>query len=214
MFKDRHDAGEKLARELRGKISNPAIVLAIPRGGVVVAASVAEELQLPLDIIIPKKIGAPYHPEVAVGAVTQDGTAIYNEFLMARLGITAKDLESSVERNINEINRRMTAYRGKADGPDLAGKNVILVDDGIATGSTVMAALKSLQNSGSKSIILAVPVASPDAVSILRQEVDILVCLESSEPFYAVGQFYENFAQTDDDEVINLLKRVSYIKVK
>lgn len=206
MFKNRIDAGQRLAQELAGKGTKYDLVLAVPRGGVVVGAQVAAGLNLPLDIIIPRKIGAPQNPEVAIGAVTQDGTVIYNQNLLTRLRLTPEDVAPLVEEVISEINRRMMTYRGTVKPPDLAGKKVILVDDGIATGFTVIAALKSLKNSHCSKITMAVPVAPPDTVERLQQEVDELVCLRSEEPFYAVGQFYQNFCQIADDEVISLLK--------
>ncbi len=207
MFKDRIDAGQRLAQALQDYPYEKGIVIAVPRGGIVVGAQIAEVLQLPLDIIIPKKLGAPHQPEVAIGAVTQDGTVMLNNFLMERLDLTQEDLTEIIKESIAEIKRRMVAYRGKEDLYNLAGREVILVDDGIATGATIIAALKSIKNSGCKSITLAIPVAAPDAVETLKNEVDRLVCLCSQEPFYAVGQFYQNFKQTDDDEVLALLNK-------
>ncbi|RYD02447.1 hypothetical protein N752_24260 [Desulforamulus aquiferis] len=139
--------------------------------------------------------------------MTQDGTVIYNQFLMDRFSISQEDLAYSVEKSINEINRRMITYRGKDEPPTLLDRDVILVDDGIATGATIIAALKSIHGAGCKSITLAVPVAAPDAIESLEKEVDQLVYLRSEEPFYAVGQFYNNFEQVDDDQVLLLLKR-------
>jgi len=214
LFKDRIDAGQQLADALIKMDSyEKGIVVAIPRGGVVVGVQVARRLDLPIDIIIPRKVGAPHNPEVAIGAVTQDGTAIFNEDLLQRLELSKKDIKPVVEAVIKEINRRMITYRGDSQPADLAGRSVILVDDGIATGSTVVAALRSLKNTGCKRITLAVPVAPPDTVDRLKKEVAELVCLRSEEPFYAVGQFYEDFSQTSDDEVISLLKgHRSYLK--
>ena len=205
MFRNRVEAGIKLAEALKNYDNQPGIVIAIPRGGVVVGYEVARGLHLPLDIIIPRKVGAPHQPEVAIGAVTQDGTALFNEGLMNRLDLSVAEMEPEVEQVVKEIKRRMMAYRGTSELPELTGKDVILVDDGIATGATVLAALKSIKNAGCRKIILAVPVAPPDVIRVLAEEVDELVCLLSEESFYAVGQFYRDFNQTDDEEVINLL---------
>lgn len=206
LFKDRKEAGRKLGEALKSMQIQDGVVIAIPRGGVVVGAQVAQLLDIPLDITIPKKVGAPQNPEVAVGAVTEDGTVIYNENLLQRLGLSEKDLAPSVQRIISEIKRRMLTYRGTSQRPDVSHRHVILVDDGIATGSTVVAALRSIKKAGCKAITLAIPVAPPDTAARLEKEVDHLVCLISEEPFYAVGQFYENFEQVRDDEVIAIIK--------
>ncbi|SHF44121.1 Predicted phosphoribosyltransferase [Desulforamulus putei DSM 12395] len=210
MFKNRIDAGQRLAESLKKINIQEGIVIAVPRGGVVVGAQVAQALDIPLDIIIPKKVGAPQNPEVAVGAVTEDGTVIYNQNLLNRLGLSEKDLAPAVQKIISEIKRRMTAYRGSSKSPDFSGKHVILVDDGIATGFTIMAALRSIKNAGCQAVTLAIPVAPPDTVERLEKEVDHLVCLVSEEPFYAVGQFYRDFSQISDDEVISILKGYQY----
>ncbi|CCO08333.1 phosphoribosyltransferase [Desulforamulus hydrothermalis] len=207
MFENRMAAGQKLAIALQ-ETNRPAdIVIAIPRGGVVVGHQVARALGIPLDIIIPKKVGAPQNPEVAVGAVTQDGTAIYHQELLSRLGLSEKQLQPAVQKIIDEINRRTAAYRNNRPGANLAGRHVIVVDDGIATGFTILAALQSIKNSGCQSVTLAVPVAPPETVQRLAKEVDHLVCLVSREPFYAVGQFYLDFSQVKDDEVIAVLQQ-------
>jgi len=205
LFKDRVAAGRLLAERLAGEKLPNGLVLGIPRGGIVVAAEVARALNLPLDIIVPRKVGAPGNPEVAVGAVTQDGTVIYNNYLLQRLGLGAQDMEHQVERVIREINRRVILYRGRQAPPDTSGRAVLLIDDGIATGFTVLAALRSLRCSGAQKTILAVPVAPPEVINRLKREVDEVVCLKSPEEFYAVGQFYEDFRQTTDQEVIALL---------
>lgn len=206
MFRDRVDAGRRLAARLAEEDLSGGLVLGIPRGGVVVAAAVAAELALPLDIIVPRKIGAPRNPELAVGAVTQDGTVIYNDRLLQRLMLRADDLEGQVQQEIKEIERRMTLYRGSRVPPELAGRTVILIDDGIATGYTVLAALRSLRRAGPQRIILAVPVAPPETLERLKPEVDRIVCLEAPDDFYAVGQFYLHFDQNSDQEVIDLLQ--------
>ncbi|SHK53595.1 phosphoribosyltransferase [Desulforamulus aeronauticus] len=206
MFKNRLDAGQRLGETLKEINITEGIVLAIPRGGVVIGAQICQILGYQLDIIIPKKVGLPYQPEVAIGAVTEDGTAIYNQDLLKRFDITEHDLEPTVQNVIREIKRRMIVYRGTDKSLNLVKKDVILVDDGIATGATILAALKSLKNSGCRSITLAVAVAPPDTLARLRKEVDHLLCLLAEEPFYAVGQFYRDFDQVNDDEVIRLLQ--------
>ncbi|MBE3587880.1 MAG: phosphoribosyltransferase [Thermoanaerobacteraceae bacterium] len=208
MFVDRVDAGRRLAARLRGICGRDGLVLAIPRGGVVVGAQIARELGLPLDVVIPRKVGAPHNPEVAIGAVTQDGTTFYNRTLLDFLGLGEDDLQEQVELQKKEIRRRMLLYRGKVDYPDYSGRQVILVDDGIATGYTVLAALRWIRRQFAPGeLILAVPVAPADVVDRLAGEVDQLVVLLVPEDFYAVGQFYQDFSQTTDEEVIGLLGR-------
>ncbi|MDA8096278.1 MAG: phosphoribosyltransferase [Desulforudis sp.] len=206
MFVDRIDAGRRLAERMAGESFNDGLVLGIPRGGVVVAAQVAEKLDLPLDIIIPRKIGVPYNPEVAIGAVTQDGTVILDEHLMALTGLDEADLKPQIEHEIAEIARRTRLYRGDRPEPDYANRTVILVDDGIATGSTTLAALRSIRKANPRVVVLAVPVAPPETLRRLAKDVDRVVCLESPSAFYAVGQFFLHFDQTTDDQVIALLK--------
>jgi len=209
VFKDRRDAGQQLAAKLIGYKSKSPFVLGIPRGGVVVAAEVARELGAPLDVIIPRKIGAPFNKELAVGAVAPDGTTIFDERALFMLGLTKADLEDQVRHELEEIKRRSNTYRGNRRPPVLEGKTVIMVDDGIATGMTAMAALESVRKLNPDSLVLAVPVASMEAVSLLKQYVDELVCLLVPDVFYAVGQFYRDFGQTSDQEVINLLKELA-----
>ena len=204
-FKNRKDAGEQLGKALDKYNSKDTVVLGIPRGGVVVAAEVARVIGAPLDVIIPRKLGAPHNPEVAIGAVTQDGTIIRDEIMVKRLGLSEGQLVNMAEEVYDEIDRRIQKYRNGRAGLDLTGKIVIVVDDGIATGFTVLAALQSVRNSGASKVVLGVPVAPADTLSTFRETVDDLVCLESPEVFYAVGQFYNDFDQTSDQEVISLL---------
>lgn len=206
-FKNREEAGKKLAeRLLEWEEKNP-IVLAIPRGGVTVAYEVAKALKAPLDLIIPRKIGAPGNPELAIGAVTEDGTLILNDDLVARLRVSEEYVEAVKEAEMEEIRRRKRAYRGDMPPQSLRDKTVILVDDGIATGATVRAAVKSLRRQKPRAVIVAVPVAPPESVRALEREVDKVVCLVVFEPFFAIGQFYEDFSQVSDEEVIEFLKR-------
>jgi putative phosphoribosyl transferase len=204
LLKNRTDAGKKLAIALKG-LSKKAIVLAVPRGGVVVGYEVAKELGVPLDIFITKKIGAPNNPELAIGAVAEDGTLLLDESLVEMLGVTQGYIEEEVERQKTEIKRRLKSYRGNVANPVVAGREVVLVDDGVATGSTLKAALRSLRKQGAKPLVVAVPVGPLDTVNALKYEADHVVCLFTPEPFYAIGQFYEDFDQTSDEEVTELL---------
>lgn len=181
------------------------LVLGVPRGGVIVAAEVAKALGAPLDVIIPRKIGAPFNPELALGAVAPDGTVLYDERLMGLLGLKEEDLREEVERQLEEIARRQRLYRGGRGPLDCTGRTVILVDDGVATGFTLRAALRSIKGQRPKKLILAVPVAPPESLARLSLEADEVICLETPEEFYAVGQFYCDFRQTSDQEVIDAL---------
>lgn len=205
-FKDRAEAGKKLSMELLEYRGKSSVVLAIPRGGVVVAYEVAKALNAPLDLIVPRKIGAPGNPELAIGAVTEDGTTILNQHLVAELGVSQDYIEREKESEVREIKRRVLAYRGDRPSISLKDKTIILVDDGIATGATVRAAVHSIRRQGASAIVVAVPVGPPDTINSLKREVDKVVCLVAFEPFYAIGQFYEDFAQVSDDEVIRLLR--------
>lgn len=206
MFLDRADAGRRLAERLMAEGIRADLVLAIPRGGVVVGAEVASALGVPIDVIVPRKIGAPHNPEYAVGAVTEDGTVIYDEQALQALGLSPDDLAGEVDRQVQEIARRTKLYRGGAPRTTWTGKRVILVDDGIATGLTTLAALRSLKKWQPREVILAVPVAAREALAMLRPEVDRLVCLLVPDLFFAVGQFYHEFGQTTDEEVVALIR--------
>jgi len=206
MFEDRVEAGRKLAKELLTYRGQKIVVLAIPRGGVVVGYEVAKELNAPLDIIVPRKIGAPDNPELAIGAVTQDGTVILNPQLMQYLGVSEIYVQEEVRNQVNEIERRIKKYRGEKAYPSLKDKIVILVDDGIATGYTMRAAIASIKKQKPSILIVAVPVGPPDTIQTLKSEADKVVCLSTPEMFQAIGQFYRNFSQTSDEEVIHLLQ--------
>lgn len=204
-FTDRVEAGRRLASELM-EYAEKAIVLAIPRGGVVVGYEVAHKLRVPLDIIVPRKIGAPRNPELAIGAVTEDRTIILDRKLVEYLRVPESYIKEESARQRLEIKRRLRFYRGDTPFPNLKDLNVILVDDGVATGATVRAALASIRKKGPKSVVIAVPVAPPSTIRDLEREADHAVCLSTPEPFYAIGQFYGDFTQTSDEEVIRLLK--------
>lgn len=206
-FADRVEAGKRLASELGDFIGKTAIVLAIPRGGVVVGYEIAKALNLPLDVIIPHKIGAPDNPELAIGAMTEDGTIILDKELTTYLSVPQDYIKEESERQKSEIERRLKFYRQNAPYPNLRGLDVIIVDDGIATGSTMKAALASVKNRGAKTVTVAVPVGPPSTIKELMKQADRVVCIYTPEFFQAIGQFYEDFGQTTDQEVIQLLKQ-------
>jgi putative phosphoribosyl transferase len=173
---------------------------------VVVGFEVARELGLPLDVIVPRKIGAPNNPELAIGAMTEDGTIILDRELMRYLGVSEAYVQEESERQKLEIERRLKSYRGEVSKPNLEDCDVILIDDGIATGSTMKAALASVRKSGAKRVLVAVPVGPPSTIAELKRIADAVVCLFMPEDFSAIGQFYEDFDQTSDEEVRNLLR--------
>ncbi len=207
LFQDRREAGQALARELSSfKGSSNLIVLGIPRGGVVVGHEIAKALGAPIDVYITRKIGAPHNPELAIGAVASDGTLIIDQQLVRRLGVDEDYIEEESKRQKDEISRRLSEYRGDRPSPELAGKIVILVDDGVATGATTLVTIRAIKAQGPSELVLAVPVGPRDSIESLRQEVDKIVCLHAPEIFWAVGAFYNVFDQTSDAEVKALLQ--------
>jgi putative phosphoribosyl transferase len=204
-FTDRIDAGKRLATALNDFSAKNGIVLAIPRGGVVVAFEIAKALNLPLDVIIPRKIGAPENPELAIGAVAEDGTTILDNQLIKYLAVSREYIAIETQRQKHEIGRRLKLYRQDASYPNLEDLDVIVVDDGIATGSTMKAALASVRNRGA-SVTVAVPVGPPSTIEELNELADRVVCLYKPEYFQAIGEFYTDFSQTPDEEVIRLLR--------
>ncbi len=206
LFRNRREAGRLLLREVRAMGLEKPVVLGVPRGGVIVAAEVAAGLRAPLDVIIPRKVGAPFNPELAIGAVGQDGSVILDESLLAALRVREDYITQKVREELREIDRRLKAFRrGKPPAP-LEGMDVVVVDDGIATGLTMTAALRSVQNRSPSRLVLAVPVAPQEAVRRLADEVDDTICLHSPDPFSAVGQWYVDFRQVEDEEVIAALE--------
>lgn len=209
-FHDRSQAGALLAQALHAYAHNKhAIVIGLPRGGVVVAYEIAKKLHLPLDIIVPRKIGAPMQPELAVGAVTEDGSVLYNQDVMQQLGLRPADLAATIEAEVQEARRRINVFRAHKPPLDLHGETVIMVDDGVATGATMRAALESARHKGAQYIILALPVAPPEFRGTVASAVDEVVILQEPEFFPSVGYFYERFDQTEDQEVIKLLGSLS-----
>lgn len=207
-YETRQQAGRELAALLERFRGSDSIVLAIPRGGVVVAYEVAKTLDLELDVIVPRKIGAPGQPELAIGAVASwgDHDVILDDQSIRILGVSREYIEQEVERQLAEVARRLVAYRGTSAPPRVEGRTVILVDDGIATGYTTRAAAIALRNLKAGSIVLAVPVAPPDSLAALKSCVDEIVCPKTPYPFLAVGYWYHSFEQVSDEEVIALLR--------
>jgi putative phosphoribosyl transferase len=207
MFDDRRDAGRQLAARLLPYRDRDPIVLALPRGGVPVGYEIARALGAPLDIIVVRKLGAPGQPELGIGAVV-DGDhplGVLNEEVVKTLVVPEAYLEREVAAQLAEIRRRQAAYRSGRAPLTIAGRTAIVVDDGLATGGSMRAALRSVRRAAPARLVLAVPVAPPDTLARLSAEVDETVCLETPELFGAVGYFYRNFAQTTDDEVVRLL---------
>jgi putative phosphoribosyl transferase len=208
MFADRVEAGRRLAGALDGLEGQEVVVLGVPRGGVEVAAEVARVHGWPLDIVIPRKVGAPLNPELGVGAVAE-GVRVLDERMIRQLGVTEDYLEREIGAQEEEIRRRTRAYRGGRPAVDVRNKVAVVVDDGVATGGTAAAALRWARTHGAARVILAVPVAPREAVARLSREADEVVSLATPEPFFAVGQWYESFPQTSDREVVDLLERAS-----
>lgn len=206
LFQDRVDAGRQLSKKLLSFKGDPnLIVLGLPRGGVVVAAEVAQALQAPLDIVVPRKIGHPENPELAIGAISEEGERVFQESFLAL--ISEEYLLSEIEKEKKEAQRRLKVYRGERPSLSLKQKTVILVDDGIATGATMHAGILSVRRKGAQKVIVAAPVVAPDTLRVLRGEADDVVFLDAPESFGAVGMFYLSFEQTSDDEVIEILRK-------
>jgi len=209
VFANREEAGRMLAEELAGKGYESPVVLALPRGGVPVAEEVARALGAPLDLVLVRKIGVPWQPELALAAVV-DGPrpeVVVNDDVWAAVDVSEARFEKLKAREIEEIDRRRKAWLRDRERVATENATVIVVDDGIATGATVRAALKGLRRGRPKRLVLAVPVAPPDTAARLRGEVDELVCLQTPDPFYAIGVFYRDFAQMSDEEVVAILAR-------
>lgn len=206
-FRDRVDAGRQLAAALSRYRTRDALVLALPRGGVPVADEVARELGAPLDVLVARKLGAPGHPELGVGAVAEGGALHLDDVLIRHLGVTDEHLRRVTTEALTEMDRRLAAYRGDRAATDVTGRTVVLVDDGLATGVTARAAIRSLRRRSPRAIVLAVPVCAAPTARELRGEVDDLVCLVAPEDLRAVGLWYRDFDQTTDAEVVARLER-------
>jgi putative phosphoribosyl transferase len=207
-FRNRTDASRQLAEKLAAYAHRPdVLVLALPRGGVPVGYEVARALSAPLDIFLVRKLGVPGYEELAMGAVATGGVRVLNDEIVRGLGISEHEIDAAAARELQELARRQRLYRGDRPPPDVAGRTVILVDDGLATGATMRAAIRASRQQQPARIVVAVPTASPDTCEALKVEADDVICAMTPEPFFAVGHWYEDFTQTTDDEVRELLAR-------
>ncbi len=206
MFRDREDAGRQLAEKLKGRELWEPLVLAIPRGGVVVGSVLAQELGAELDVVLSRKLRAPWQPELALGAVAEDGSVFLEPHYREAIDQAEDYLDTERGRQLAEIARRRQLFRAVKPQAPVAGRSVIVTDDGIATGSTMIAALQGLKVQQPHEVIVAVPVGSPDRLKDVRRWCDDLVCLLSPQDFWAIGQFYADFTQVDDEEVVELLR--------
>jgi putative phosphoribosyl transferase len=213
-FQDRREAGRLLASKLSGfRNRSDVLVLALPRGGVPVGFEVAIALGAALDVFLVRKLGVPGHEELAFGAIATGGVRVLNQDVVHSLRMSQDQIEAVATREQAELERRERTYRGDRPAPDPAGRTVILVDDGLATGATMLAAARALRQENPKEIVVAVPVASPEACAEFRPEVDKIVCAVTPEPFYAVGVWYQDFTQTTDEEVHQLLEKATRQRV-
>jgi putative phosphoribosyl transferase len=211
LFKDRTEAGRYLAGKLKEYAGRKdIIILALPRGGVPVAFEVATALDLPLDIFLVRKLGVPGQEELAMGAIASGGVRVLNEQIVRDLGIPAYAIAAAAAQQQHELERREILYRRDMEPLDVKGKSVILIDDGLATGASMRAAALALRQLNVKEVIVAVPVAAPETCEEFRSEVDRVVCAKTPEPFFGVGMWYENFSQTTDEEVIELLEKANH----
>jgi putative phosphoribosyl transferase len=210
VFRDRHHAGRLLAGRLSSYAKrSDVLVLALPRGGVPVANEIARELEAPLDVLLVRKLGAPGQPELAIGAIASGGLRVLDRRLVETLGISADEVAAVQSRELRELERRERAYRDDRPAPRIAGRTVILVDDGVATGSTMKAAIASLREEKPAAIVVAIPVAPQSVCRELAALADEVVCVATPEPFLAVGRFYDDFEATSDEEVREVLARNS-----
>jgi putative phosphoribosyl transferase len=208
IFRDRYDAGQKLAGRLQHFAGDPnVILLALPRGGIPVTYEVARALHVPMDVFIVRKLGVPGHEELAMGAIASGGVRVLNRQVVEQLGIPQSMIESVARRQEEELHRREQLYRGDLPFPDLHSKAVILIDDGLATGATMRAAAKAARLEGAHRIVVAVPVASKETCQEIEAEVDEAICAVTPLGFFAVGQWYEDFRPTSDEEVRELLMK-------
>jgi predicted phosphoribosyltransferase len=208
-FRDRVDAGRQLGEALKARYGDrpDVLVLALPRGGVPVAYEVARILNTPLDIFVVRKLGVPGHEELAMGAIATGGAIVFNEEVVDNLGIPKSAIDRVIQRERAELERRERQYRGNRPPPDVQGKTVILIDDGLATGASMHAAVQAVRALGPAAVVIAVPVAAASTCSRLRAFADDIVCLDRPEPFYAVSAWYDDFSQTTDEEVYNLVSQ-------
>jgi predicted phosphoribosyltransferase len=206
-FRDRRDAGRRLAVALRSEVGRDVLVLGLARGGVPVAYEVARKLRAPLDVLVVRKLGLPGYEELAMGAIGPGGARVLNEQVIRPLRVPQAVIERVAAREQREVERRECAYRGGRPRADVRGRHVVVVDDGLATGASMRAAIASLEEQGARRITVAVPVGSPDTCEELRTDADDLLCLVAPESFHAISPFYEDFSPTSDEEVRDLLSR-------
>ena len=205
---DRFDAGKVLAKFLKEYYNKPdVIVLALPRGGVPVAYEIAKSLAVSLDVFIVRKLGVPWHEELAMGAIASGGTVVFNEDIIQTLNVSKTEINQVIQSEQDELKRREQMYRGDRVFPVLTDKTIILVDDGIATGATIQAAIKGIRQHNPAKIIVAVPVAATETYETIKKLADQIICPQIPSHFYAVGAWYENFSQTTDEEVFDLLTK-------
>jgi predicted phosphoribosyltransferase len=210
-FEDRFDAGRFLARQLQHHAGDPnVVVLALPRGGVPVAYEIARAIDAPLDVFVVRKLGAPGYAELAMGAIATGGVRVFNEEVIQHLGVSQSWIEATIREQEEELRRREEAYRGGRPPAELQGRTIILVDDGLATGASMRAAVRALRQRHPAAITVAVPIGSRDTCDQFRPEVEEIVCGRTPEPFHAVGAWYHDFTQTTDDEVRELLDRAAH----
>lgn len=209
-FADRHEAGRRLAERLVPFADEQPVVLGLPRGGVPVAAEVADRLEAPLDVLVVRKLGCPWQPELALGALAEDGTRLVDDDLVRRTGVSAAELASVVQREQRELDERLRRYRAGRPPRSVDGRTLVVVDDGLATGSTARAALQTLRHRGAGRLILAVPVAPRDTLAAMRQVVEEVVCLHAPVDFGAVGAYYDDFSPTSESEVASLLAAAAH----
>jgi putative phosphoribosyl transferase len=210
LFRDRTDAGRLLAAKLTAYADRPnVLVLALPRGGVPVAFEVAQALHAPLDIFLVRKLGLPGHEELAMGAIASGGVRVLNEDVVRTLRIPSDVIEAVTAKERQELERRERSYRGNRPAPDVRDRTVILIDDGLATGSTMRAAVAALRKQGPARIVVAVPVGAPETCAEFQDEADEAVCALTPQPFHAVGMWYGDFSQTTDEDVHDLLERAA-----
>lgn len=207
VFKDRAEAGERLADRLARFAQREVVVLALPRGGVPVAEVVASRLRAPLDVFVVRKVGAPGNPEYGLGAVTEGGTVLLDQERAEELGLRSRDLDQEVRRQLQEVTRRVQRYRGDRPALALEGRIVLLVDDGLATGGTARSAVRALRMRRPERLVLAVGVAAPAAYDLLAAEVDEIVCPCVPQTFFAVGEWYRDFSEVTDEQVLAILGR-------
>jgi predicted phosphoribosyltransferase len=209
VYKDRLHAGEKLAERLQGYTQEKPVLLAVPRGGIIVAKPVADRLDLPIYVLITRKIGHPKNPEVAIGALMPDGSAILDDSLIQQTHVSENEIEQIIREEASELDRRMELYAPGRSMPDVKNKTAMIIDDGIATGYTLKAAVKWLKTLQPRRIVVAVPVGPPDVAAELATLADEVICLLQPDPFWAVGLFFEQFPQSGDEEVLSILRETN-----